>query len=179
MAHQLPQGTDTTMYKALKGRIDQPGDPLRNQLAGQLILALRSLLDRAKQESGQCYAALYELTDPELEQLLIGNPAVHLVLSTAGKNDSENRPLRQALIDSHIDLINRMLPDGHIGHNKMMVYVDSSGTPKAVLSGSTNWTYIALCAQSNNALIVEDDQVAAAYFDYWNRLKADTLAAER
>ena len=177
MAHQLPQGTDTTMYKALKGRIDQPGDPLRNQLAGQLILALRSLLDRARQESGQCYAALYELTDPELEQLLIGNPAVHLVLSTAGKNDSENRPARQALADSHTDIISRMLPDGHIGHNKSVVYVDSSGTPKAVLSGSTNWTYIALCAQSNNALIVEDDQVAAAYFDYWKRLKADTLAA--
>jgi phosphatidylserine/phosphatidylglycerophosphate/cardiolipin synthase-like enzyme len=70
-----------------------------------------------------------------------------------------------------------MIPKGHIGHNKFMLYVDSGGTPRAVLSGSTNWTDIALCCQSNNALIVEDDQVAAAYYDYWNRLKADTLAA--
>ena len=177
MAHRLPKGTDTTMYKALKGRIDQPGDPLRNQLAGQLILALRSLLDRARQESGQCYAALYELTDPELEQSLIGNPAVHLVLSTAGKNDSENRPARQALTESHIDLINRMLPDGHIGHNKSMVYVRleryTEGRPEREHQLDVHRTV----RQSNNALIVEDDQVAAAYFDYWKRLKADTLAA--
>jgi phosphatidylserine/phosphatidylglycerophosphate/cardiolipin synthase-like enzyme len=177
MAHQLPSGTDTAMYSALKGRIDQPGDPLRDRLAGQLIDALSSLLDRAKQQAGQCYAALYELTDPELEKRLIGNPAVHIILTTAGRNDSENRPARQALEESHTDVINRMIPEGHIGHNKFMLYVDAAGTPKAVLSGSTNWTYIALCCQSNNALIVQDDRVAAAYLDYWNRLKADTLAA--
>jgi phosphatidylserine/phosphatidylglycerophosphate/cardiolipin synthase-like enzyme len=112
-----------------------------------------------------------------LEKLLMGNPAVHLILTTAGTDDEENRPARQALAESGTDVINRMIPAGHIGHNKFMLYVDAGGTPRAVLSGSNNWTYIALCCQSNNALVVEDDQVAAAYFDYWNRLKADTQAA--
>jgi hypothetical protein len=58
LAHQLPEGSDTAMYNVLKGRIDQPGDPLRDRLAGQFIEALSSLLLRAKQEGGQCYAAL-------------------------------------------------------------------------------------------------------------------------
>jgi PLD-like domain len=177
LARQLPRGSDQKMYDVLKGRIDQPGDPLRDRLAGQLIEALTSLLDRARQEGGQCYAALYELNDPELEKLLIGNPALHLILTTAGNGDSENRPARQALMESHTDVINRMIPAGHIGHNKFVVYVDRGGTPRSVMTGSTNWTYIALCAQSNNAVIVEDDQVAAVFLDYWNRLKADTLAA--
>src|SRR5262249_42664251 len=68
-------------------------------------------------------------------------------------------------------------PSGHIGHNKFVVFVDAGGVPRAVLTGSTNWTFTALCGQANNALVVENDALAAAYLDYWKRLKADTDAA--
>jgi len=54
------------------------------------------------------------------------------------------------------------------------VHVDAQGHARAVLLGSTNWTDTGVCAQSNNALIVEDPVLAEAYLDYWNRLKADT-----
>jgi phosphatidylserine/phosphatidylglycerophosphate/cardiolipin synthase-like enzyme len=71
---------------------------------------------------------------------------------------------------------NRMFNNSaHIGHNKFAVLLDKTGKPTAVWSGSTNWTPTGLCAQSNNTVIVESDDVAQAYFDYWTRLHADEL----
>ncbi|WP_165491119.1 phospholipase D-like domain-containing protein [Lichenihabitans psoromatis] len=164
-------------FKILLDRIDQPGDPLRNALAGQMIEGLLLLLNRAKQDGGDCYAALYELTDPELEQALLKAERLHLILSNTGTDDAENAPARQALHDHDgIDLIDRFVPSGHIGHNKFMVYVDPKGKAQAVLLGSTNWTDTAVCAQSNNALVVQDATIAEAYLAYWQRLKADTPA---
>lgn len=175
LVHQIPAGpTGSPNYKQLTNRIDQPGDPLREDLAGDILQGLKLLLDRAKREGGQCYGALYELGDTELEQELIGSPYVHLVLSNTGKDDGENMPTRQALHESNVDVTDRMLPDGHIGHNKFMVYVNSEGKPQAVLTGSTNWTSTGLCAQSNNALVIDSPVVAGLYFDYYNRLKQDT-----
>jgi phosphatidylserine/phosphatidylglycerophosphate/cardiolipin synthase-like enzyme len=178
LAHQIPQGpSGEPDYKVLTNRIDQPGDPLRQSLAGDSISALKSLLERAKTQGGQCYGALYELSDTDLEQELIGSPFVHLVLSNTGTDDQENAPARQALHESNVDVYDRMLGSGHIGHNKSMVYLDSNKTPQAVLTGSTNWTPTGLCAQSNNAMIIESADVATLYYDYWNRLKEDTLDA--
>jgi phosphatidylserine/phosphatidylglycerophosphate/cardiolipin synthase-like enzyme len=174
LAHQIPPGpSGSPNYLVLRDRIDQPGDPLRNSLAGQIIEAMKSLLLRAVAEGGQCYCALYELNDPELVQALIANPSVHLILSNTGTDDAENQPARQSLHESGTDVIDRMLGDQHIGHNKFVVYVDTNGQPQAVLSGSTNWTYTALCGQSNNVLIIESPQLAELYFDYWQRLRAD------
>jgi phosphatidylserine/phosphatidylglycerophosphate/cardiolipin synthase-like enzyme len=67
-----------------------------------------------------------------------------------------------------------MLGSGHIGHNKFVVYVAADGTPQAVLTGSTNWTSLGLCGQSNNALIIEDQALATAYLDFWQRLQAES-----
>jgi phosphatidylserine/phosphatidylglycerophosphate/cardiolipin synthase-like enzyme len=61
----------------------------------------------------------------------------------------------------------------HIGHNKFVVYMPPDNGPRAVLTGSTNWTATGLAGQTNNALLVEDDAVAGAFLDYWRRMKAD------
>jgi phosphatidylserine/phosphatidylglycerophosphate/cardiolipin synthase-like enzyme len=177
LAHQLPGGTDARMFKVLSDRIDQPGDPLRLSLTGQLLEGVRTLLDRAARTGGHCYCALYELTDPELLQLLIGSPYVHVILSDAGEDDSTNRPARQSLEESHTDVRSRIMPTGHIGHNKFVVYVDSQDRPQAVLTGSTNWTDTGLCGQANNAMIIENAELASAYRAYWERLSQDTEAA--
>ncbi len=87
------------------------------------------------------------------------------------------RPAVSGCTTAGIDIHDRLLPVADIGHNKSIVYVDATGTPTAVLCGSTNWTQTGLCAQSNNSVIIEDPKIAAFYFDYWNRLKADTVAA--
>jgi len=178
LTHEVPKGpSGKPNPTVLQGRITHPGDPLRNQLAGQQIEALTSLLDRAAKEGGSCYLALYELNDPELiNKLLANKDRVHLILSNTGDDDAENKPARQHLHEVGADVIDRMVAGGHIGHNKFCLYVDSHNKPKAVLTGSTNWSITGLCTQSNNALIIENDDVAAAYYAYWNRLKADGQA---
>jgi phosphatidylserine/phosphatidylglycerophosphate/cardiolipin synthase-like enzyme len=174
LVHNLPQnGTGTPDYKTLLGRIDQPGDPLRKSLAGDMLTALPLLLERAIKDGGECFCALYELTDTEMEHLLLTSPSVHIILSNTGDTDDENRPARQALHEANIDITDRMLSTQHIGHNKFAVYVDANGTPQAVLTGSTNWTYTGLCAQSNNSIIIESSELAKFYYDYWNKLKDD------
>jgi phosphatidylserine/phosphatidylglycerophosphate/cardiolipin synthase-like enzyme len=179
LAHQLPPGpSGAPDYQVLTNRIDQPGDPLRAALAGQMIEGVSLLLNRALATEGAgCHLALYELTDPELVQLLLKAPNLHIILSNTGTDDAENQPARQALHATRdIEVIDRFVPSGHIGHNKFCVYVDPAGAAQAVLLGSTNWTDTALCAQSNNALVVENATFAGAYMAYWGRLKDDTPA---
>ncbi|MDR3437839.1 phospholipase D-like domain-containing protein [Telmatospirillum sp.] len=176
LVHALPTGpSGTPDSTALDSQIDQPGNPLRVALAGQIIEGVALLLRRAASEGGSCYAALYELNDPELLALLLEAHGLHLILSDTAPNDKTNQAARQSLhAAAGVDIIDRFLASGHIGHNKFCVWADSQGTAKAVMLGSTNWTDTALCAQSNNALVVENATLAAAYLDYWNRLKTDT-----
>jgi len=133
-----------------------------------------SLLDRAIKEKGECYSALYELNDPELiAKLLEAKDRVHLILSNTGPDDETNQVSRASLHDSGMDITDRMVSSGHIGHNKFMLYVNPLGKPTTLMTGSTNWTYTGLCAQSNNAIIIESEELAAHYMDYWKRLKKD------
>jgi phosphatidylserine/phosphatidylglycerophosphate/cardiolipin synthase-like enzyme len=174
LAHQLPQSAGGNPdYKVLISKIEKPGDPLRNALAGQIIEALSSLLTRAKDEGGECYCALYELKDKELIKILVESENIHIILSNTGEDDAENDPARKTLHDAGIDIMDRMLKSGHIGHNKFVVYVDKKGKPQAVLSGSTNWTSTGICAQSNNAIIIESPEIAAIYLEYWKSLKSE------
>jgi len=178
VAHYLPSGpSGAPNYRKLT--IQTPNDPLRKQLAGQMVDVLKSLLKRARDQNGQCYCALYELDDRELvDEIIKTKGRIHLVLSTAGTNDSTNADTRKKFEDEGIDITNRMLDSAHIGHNKFVVYTDASGSPQAVLAGSTNWTSTGLCAQSNNSVIVHDPKITGFYLDYWKRLKRDTLDAD-
>jgi phosphatidylserine/phosphatidylglycerophosphate/cardiolipin synthase-like enzyme len=185
VAHALPAGPGGGPSKTnLLSRIADPADSLRKRLASDLLTALPLLLDEAKEENGECHGALYELSDPQLVDLLSGNPRVHLVLSNTfdKKNpDGENAPARKKLHDSRVDVTDRILADSsHIGHNKFLVYRGPHDAPdkaSAVLTGSTNWTSTGLCAQTNNSLILRSPSLASAYLDYWNRLKTDTTEA--
>jgi phosphatidylserine/phosphatidylglycerophosphate/cardiolipin synthase-like enzyme len=148
-----------------------------------MVEALTEFLARAK-TSGTIYAALYELGDAELIAGLKSlGKRLQIVLSNSvakqnGKTADANQPARDLLEKSAKKMVNRIMPSGHIGHNKFLVYANSAGTPKAVLLGSTNWTSNGLCAQTNNTLVIDDDALAKRYLDYWNKLAADTKAAK-
>lgn len=181
LAHSLPQGPGGGPSSiSLLEHIQKVGDPLRASLAGQQIEALSSLLIRAIHAGGHCNGALYELNDPELISFLDTPNRVSLVLSNAGDGahpDSTNAAARSLLHGDHVDVTDRMLPNGHIGHDKFLVYSNAAGTPTSVLTGSTNWTYTGLCAQSNNAVIIDDAELAKTYLDFYGRLKAECPAA--
>jgi phosphatidylserine/phosphatidylglycerophosphate/cardiolipin synthase-like enzyme len=178
LSHRMAGAGGSPGFGSLMGKINKPGDPLRDQLSGQLREAMLGLFSRAKSRDLEMYCALYELTDPELiQQLLDAKGFVHVILSNAGKDDDENAPARKALHDAGIDVTDRMVAEGHIGHNKFAVLTARGGKPAAaVWTGSTNWTDTGLCAQCNNGLLVESPELASAYKDYWDRLWADGSA---
>ena len=172
-------------FAKIEKMINDPKGKLRASLSGQLFGALTKLLDRAQKEGGSCYAALYELTDKVLIEKLVGCNKLHLILANNndekeenkkkitiydGKNEAGAKALKHAK-----ELIRRYMPQGQIGHNKFVVYVDGKGKPKAVLTGSTNWTASGLCTQSNNAILIESEKLAAEYLQYWKDLKKDAL----
>jgi len=178
-AHVLTDGSPAgSMVDELKTHIIQAGDQLRLDLAGQMIEALTTLSDEAAND-GEVFCALYEFQDPEV----IGHLAklkdkANVILSNMpgtvdGKKTNDTyADQRQQIRDAGANVIDRFMPSSHIGHNKFQV-LDKGGL-QAVLFGSTNWTSNALCAQTNNSIIARSPQLAAAYKDYWNSLKADT-----
>lgn len=159
-------------------KISNPDDPHRKYLAGDVIPLIHQLFER----QGAFYLGLYELEDKELEDILVANAArIHVILANTGadpdgKWDARNREARKRLVSAGVDIQHRMFNNSvHIGHNKFVVHVPPGGGPRSIFTGSTNWTATGLAGQTNNALLVEDDAIAGAFLDYWNRLKADTL----
>jgi phosphatidylserine/phosphatidylglycerophosphate/cardiolipin synthase-like enzyme len=166
-----------------------PTDPIRRRLSGEIQIGLERLLERADATKGEVRGALYELDDPRgLEQRLHGSNEQAasrraIVLGNArtskGKGETrENIPdadaeNRAALKAAGVEVIDRILPSGRIPHNKFLVLKEGH-VPKAVLTGSTNWTRTGLCAQTNNALIINSAKVAAQYAAYWDQLEKDS-----
>jgi len=184
LKYALEANGEVLNKETLVAHMQKEGDPIREYLTGDVLGLLRQLVDRAEKEKGaRVRLALYELTDPELESVLIKNAAkVDIILSNTGKGsganagwDGENSPIRKTLHKTPgMHITDRMFNNGRIGHNKFAIYVGADGKCKAVLTGSTNWTYTGLCGQSNNAMLVESPELARLYSAYWNRLLKDT-----
>jgi phosphatidylserine/phosphatidylglycerophosphate/cardiolipin synthase-like enzyme len=166
---------------------------IRIFLSGDVRTALLDLLDGVAQGNGQIYAALFELGDDELLRHLLplGNRA-HIVLangsvqvkkdphtkkaletSAEARKRDENKEARKKLRKADVDVqtTSRFVSPGALAHNKFLVVTDKSGKPLKVWTGSTNWTTTGLCTQLNNALLVEDKKVAAAYLSQWQALR--------
>lgn len=177
--------------KQLEGHIDtDKPDDIRDFLTADALPLISGFMARAKAEDCDLYCALYELNDPKLLELLEANgDRLHLILSTAGStkppkgsgekpkwdgtNTGSRKRMRAAAAEFHDRMFNN---SGHIGHNKFAVLVDrASKKAKALLAGSTNWTFTGLCTQTNNVIIIDDETAAGAYFDYWKRLRDDKL----
>ncbi|MBL7873403.1 MAG: hypothetical protein JNM78_17425 [Cyclobacteriaceae bacterium] len=154
--------------------ITNPTSVWRKRLAGQMLYNFTKFFDRAVAEGGgRYYAALYELSDKGLIDQLIRNKNTQVILSNTGTDDKTNKAARKQLhAEPNITIYDRML-GSHIGHNKFVIYADRFGVPKAVLTGSTNWTPTGLCGQTNNLVIIESEPLAQAYKEYWDKLKAD------
>ena len=175
LAHALPKNSKGVPDGGkLLEHIKQPGDPIREALAGQIVEGLTQLLRGAVRDDSSCLGALYELNDPELVAGITDPERVSLVLSEAGKADGTNEETRKALHEAGVDVTDRLFHSGsHIGHNKFLVKRAASGEPTSILTGSTNWTHTGICAQANNALLLSDGGLAGAYRDYWEKLKAE------
>jgi hypothetical protein len=169
------------MADKLTSHIYKIGDPLRDDLAGQMIEALTTLSDEALQSGNELHCAFYELDDPEvIAHLDPLKGSLSLILSNMPgtvdktKTNDTYATERAAIKAAGADVHDRFMASNHIGHNKFQVLIQK-GTPTAALFGSTNVTAHGLCAQTNNTIIARSAGVAAAYDTYWTRLLKDTL----
>lgn len=176
---------------AFKDQIGQPGGEehehnIRAFLSGDLRLAMLEQLKEALDNSGEIFAALYELDDDELINALCAlKGRAHVVLSNgsitkaSGETSAEARTrdqnerarglLRDADVD--VDADNRFISPGALGHNKFLVRTDSDQQPLVAWTGSTNWTKTGLCTQVNNGLLIANKDIAAVYLKQWHRLR--------
>jgi phosphatidylserine/phosphatidylglycerophosphate/cardiolipin synthase-like enzyme len=168
--------------------ITNPSSIWRKRLGGQMLTEIDSFFNRAVNEGGKYYAALYELTDDTLINELTRNKDTQIILSNAnssksyienGKkktvsvNDGTNKGTRAKLHKiKTIKVYDRML-GSHIGHNKFIIYVDAQGSPKSVLTGSTNWTPTGFFGQTNNMVVIDSEDIALSYKNYWDQLLTD------
>lgn len=171
--------------ETIRKHIGTPGDKIRGYLTGDVLGLLKALLDRAATVPGsKVYLGLYELGDRELVDTIIAHKSrIRLILSNSSKPrgqpdwDHGNAQARKVLhATKGLEIHDRMFNNSRIGHNKFAIFVDAQGDPKAVMTGSTNWTPTGLCGQSNNAVIIEDQAVAGDYLAYWQRMLDDTDA---
>jgi phosphatidylserine/phosphatidylglycerophosphate/cardiolipin synthase-like enzyme len=160
--------------KKLRKAIETAGDPLRNFLSGALGARLFELLSRAATEKREIYAVLYELDDDELETALekFGKNA-HVVLANGSvkKKGADQNKVARARLRKKIDLHDRILSPGVLGHNKFLVICDSQKKPRWVWTGSQNWTKTGLCTQANNSVLIDDFGLAAEYRAQWDLLR--------
>jgi phosphatidylserine/phosphatidylglycerophosphate/cardiolipin synthase-like enzyme len=144
----------------------------RNVLAGQIRDGLRSLLADARKKGRRVDAALFELTDEELLRDLaaLGKKA-RVVLADGSTTDGkdENAAARALLKEKGVTVSDRLCQKKFLAHNKVLVVYDGA-TPRWTWTGSLNWTASGLCAQANNALLVDDRKLAKEFAAQVDRL---------
>lgn len=167
-------------WNGIKKEIANKNSSIRKYLTGDVLKTIKLLLEKAKATKGASLKmAIYELEDEELIELIKANKTkVDIILSNTSKDkkgiwDQENSPVRKDLHKLKVKIMDRMFNNNSIGHNKFVIYLEN-GKPMSVMTGSTNWTSSGLCAQSNNAVIIESEDVAKKYNDYFELLRTDT-----
>lgn len=177
----LSHATDNHDFQGIKKEIKDPKSAIRKYLAGDVLDTLKMLLEKAKTKpNASLKIALYELEDNELmDAILSVQDKVDLILSNTSMDtktqvwDGENSKNRTTLHKKKVKIADRMFNNNQsIGHNKFVIYCENK-KPLSVMTGSTNWTSNGLCAQSNNAVIIDSPELAELYNDYFELLRKD------
>jgi hypothetical protein len=171
LAKQLQQSGS---FKAMLSKdISTPGSANRTFLSGVMRVEILALLDKAKRDGINIYAALYELNDPELMDRLIAlGQNCSLILGSGAYKPGvpdENAAARKQL-KGKIRVFDRIVTSPHYAHNKFLVLCDAKGNPSSVWTGSMNWTMTGLCTQVNNAVYIKCPELATGYKDRWDAL---------
>lgn len=144
-------------------------------LGGPLVKAMRDMFaDTARDQTVEIYLALFELSEPSMLRALgaLGKRC-HLVLANGThKNGADENHAAAETLKDKVDLTRRLLKgtETPYAHNKFVVFV-KGGKAIRVWTGSTNFSLHGMFTQVNNGLMIEDADIAAAYYSEWQRLK--------
>lgn len=162
------------------------GQDAYDWLSRGLLKALLDFLGRAK-KGWSIHGAVYEFQWPDvlarLKQVHLNGAVVKVLFDDieayqtnkkTGKKEPKGpfKKNRDAIAKAKIKSLCKGRANGKLMHNKFFV-LSFKGKPKAVWTGSTNLTENGIFGHSNLGHIVEDETVAQAYMDYWNRLNDD------
>ncbi|WP_158501522.1 phospholipase D-like domain-containing protein [Vitiosangium sp. GDMCC 1.1324] len=151
--------------------------------------ALLAFLAQARGKGYALHAAIYEFQKPELLAGLVEAAkrgvevkAVYHDRKATAKDTTwqknEAAAAASKLAQSGAQVHQRKAdPQGAISHNKFVVLL-RNGTPKAIWTGSTNWTEGAIYGQLNVGHAVYDEEVADTYEKYFQLLFADAQARQ-
>ncbi len=169
---------DKELHRVLQLSKAGPGGgapTIGEELGAALSKRVKQLLSDALADGAvHIYAALFELSDPDL---IAGLKALgqrcHLVLANGThENGVDENAAAAAELAGAVDLHRRELAkDSVYAHNKFVV-VAPNNVPLWAWTGSTNWSPHGLYTQANNGLEVRHADIARAYFEEWQRLKA-------
>lgn len=182
-AHMFPKHADGSFdWKTLTEMLKNPGSEFRKWQAGTMPEFLLRLTRTALGEGGESEVlrSSYEVSDPQIiDGLYEARQFVRHILGNTGVNDATNAPYRKKVHsqDGWREVLDRMLREGLIPHNKYGVRRNRQGKWVEVQSGSPNLTWTALCCQANDAWIIESDQLANQYVQNWLWTKEDGSAS--
>ena len=149
-------------------------------LSRGLLEALITFVSRAKSQSYGLYGAVYEFQWPAALQAIKDAAATgadvqviyDAIPGSSGPKAANDLAISQAKIKGLC--IERIT--GKIMHNKFFV-LTKNHKPVAVWTGSTNLTENGIFGHSNCGHVIEDDELAAAYLQYWKELKGNPNSA--
>lgn len=173
MARALKGDFSIKALKKFKANLSNHEDALRNFLGGDLLAKMKAQLQSAKADGLHIWAALYELSDDELIDLLLSlRSRAHVILANGSNKAGDGNTEAAAALDGKIDLHRRLLGSKGLGHNKFVVFTDAARQPISVWTGSTNWAETGLCTQINNGVLIENAGLAKEYLEQWDRIRA-------
>jgi phosphatidylserine/phosphatidylglycerophosphate/cardiolipin synthase-like enzyme len=151
---------------------DNPRSREMKWLSRGLFEAIVQFIGRAGDGMG-LRAALYEFhyqpVANAFAKVIEAGADVRIVYDAESDYKAENEAtIKTAGLDNYGVVIPRTVSEG-IRHNKFIVLLDGEN-PIAVWTGSTNISAGGIFGHSNVGHIVWDEDVAAKYLDYWQRL---------
>ena len=152
----------------------RPNNVIRDTLMGNVPEMLMAATKECIVDGGHMYDAIYELSAKQLVDFFLSHTSYFsMILGNTGPKDETNAPARAALHAAKATVWDRMIGAWGIAHNKFQLKCNAQGKPKDVTTGSTNLTDTGMGCQSNMVIRMRNDEVAANYKDYWDRLLAD------
>jgi phosphatidylserine/phosphatidylglycerophosphate/cardiolipin synthase-like enzyme len=157
--------------------LDQAGAPAYAWLTRDLLPGLLAFIGLAADASWSVTAAVYELGWPDVlaafQAAHLRGAAVQMIYHA--KADETGDANRTDIAAANIKGLTIPRVNANLMHNKFIV-LSQNGVPRAVWTGSTNFSKNALFGQLNVGHVIHDPGVAQRYLDYWNALRDDPAA---
>jgi phosphatidylserine/phosphatidylglycerophosphate/cardiolipin synthase-like enzyme len=154
---------------------DKAGPGAYEWLSRGLLEALVAFLERAGQ-GWEVHGAVYEFQWPAALAAVRAahqrGAKVHILFDDIAGSTGPSKKNREAIAKAKIKSLCKGRANGKLMHNKFFV-LTRNGRPTALWTGSTNLTQNGIFGHSNVGQIVEDEAVARAYREYWDRLADD------